>query len=233
MPTTARSKIRLGTRGRPEESRAAILKAAICEFADEGVAGARIDAIARAAHVNKALLYYYFKDKDALYGAVLDHVFEPLTRAIHAALEQPLPPRQRFLAYVAAHFDYVASNPLYPRVVQSNMMWAGRRSVRQFERVVKKYLKPMFEGVGKLIQEGVASGDFRKVNPLHFMSMAGTAIVSYFIHAPMMRLVTGGDPLSAENIAERRVAVLDFLSAALFREPNKPSEKERRQGERQ
>ena len=31
--------------------------------------------IARAAHVNKALLYYYFKDKDALYEAVLDHVF--------------------------------------------------------------------------------------------------------------------------------------------------------------
>ncbi|MGH9515612.1 MAG: helix-turn-helix domain-containing protein, partial [Terriglobales bacterium] len=53
--------IRLGTRGKPEESRAAILKAAVVEFAREGVAGARTDAIARAARVNKALLYYYFK----------------------------------------------------------------------------------------------------------------------------------------------------------------------------
>ena len=49
---------RLGTRGRPEESRAAILKAAVAEFAEHGIAGARTDAIARAAHVNKALLYY-------------------------------------------------------------------------------------------------------------------------------------------------------------------------------
>ena len=66
---------RLGTRGQPHESRAAILEAAVAEFADDGIAGARTDAIARAAGVNKALLYYYFKDKEALYGAVLDRVF--------------------------------------------------------------------------------------------------------------------------------------------------------------
>src|SRR5580704_9747082 len=55
-----------------------ILQAAENVFAEKGLAGARIDAIARAAHVNKALLYYYFKDKDALYEAVLDHVFSGL-----------------------------------------------------------------------------------------------------------------------------------------------------------
>ena len=49
------------------------------EFSREGVAGARTDAIARAAGVNKALLYYYFKDKETLYGAVLDQVFGGLT----------------------------------------------------------------------------------------------------------------------------------------------------------
>ena len=67
----ARPALRLGTRGRPEESRAAILQAAIAEFAEHGIAGARTDAIAHVARVNKALLYYYFKDKDALYEAVL------------------------------------------------------------------------------------------------------------------------------------------------------------------
>ena len=75
------SKPRLGSRGRPEESRAAILQAAVREFSREGVAGARTDAIARAAGVNKALLYYYFKDKETLYGAVLDQVFGGLTQA--------------------------------------------------------------------------------------------------------------------------------------------------------
>ncbi len=53
----APSKPRMGSRGRPEESRAAILDAAVREFSREGAAGARTDAIARAARVNKALLY--------------------------------------------------------------------------------------------------------------------------------------------------------------------------------
>ena len=57
---------RLGSRGRPDESRAAILKAAAREFAEHGIAGSRTDAIARKAKVNKALLYYYFKDKETL-----------------------------------------------------------------------------------------------------------------------------------------------------------------------
>src|SRR5881296_4697573 len=95
----APSKPRMGSRGRPEESRAAILDAAVREFSREGAAGARTDAIARSARVNKALLYYYFKDKEALYGAVLDQVFGGLTKAIQHALSQDLRPREKLLAY--------------------------------------------------------------------------------------------------------------------------------------
>src|SRR5689334_6414136 len=95
----ASSKPRLGSRGRPEESRAAILEAAVHEFSREGVAGARTDAIARAARVNKALLYYYFKDKDTLYGAVLDQAFGGLTSTLLKILDLDLPPREKILAY--------------------------------------------------------------------------------------------------------------------------------------
>src|SRR6266404_9911186 len=96
---------RRGSRNQPERTRSAILDAAMREFAHEGVAGARIDAIARAARVNKALLYYYFRDKEALYGAVLDRVFAGLSERVRAALESPAPPRERVLAYAGAHFD--------------------------------------------------------------------------------------------------------------------------------
>src|SRR5215470_7250059 len=101
MPTVTPAK--LGTRRQPEQSRAAILKAAVREFAREGVAGARTDAIARSAGVNKALLYYYFKDKEALYQAVLDEVFSGVRSAIEKALSPELAPRERLAAYVRAH----------------------------------------------------------------------------------------------------------------------------------
>jgi len=93
---------RMGSRGQPEESRAAILQAAAEEFAAHGIAGARTDAIARQARVNKALLYYYFKDKETLYGAVLDDAFSGMKSKVFQVLDSELPPRKKIMAYVGA-----------------------------------------------------------------------------------------------------------------------------------
>jgi TetR/AcrR family transcriptional regulator len=209
---------RLGTRGRPEQSRAAILKAAVREFAREGVAGARTDAIARSAGVNKALLYYYFRDKEALYQAVLDQVFGGVRGAIHNALTQDLPPRERLITYVCAHFDYIASNPLYPRIVLAEFLSSAREPAR-LERVAKNYFRPVFAELSSLLKEGMQSGDFRLVNPIHFIPSMISVIVFYFNTVPIMKLMTGGDPLSPERLAERRAAVVDFISDALFAAP--------------
>jgi TetR/AcrR family transcriptional regulator len=210
------SKSRLGSRGRPEQSRAAILQAAVREFAHEGIAGARTDAIARAAKVNKALLYYYFKDKEALYGAVLDLVFGGLIACVGEVLSRDLPPREKILAYAGAHFDYVATHPLYPRIVQGEMMGAGRGRASQLEPIVKKYFRPLFGRVAQVLREGQAAGEFRAVDPLHFVPSMIAVIVFYFTSAPVMRLMSGKDPMSPERVAARRAAVLDFISAALF-----------------
>ncbi len=215
--TTART-ARLGTRGRPEQSRAAILKAAVREFAQEGVAGARIDAIARSAKVNKALLYYYFEDKEALYRAVLDQVFGGVRAAIHNALAQELSPRERLASYVCAHFDYIAANPLYPRIVQAEFLRAGRDPSR-LERIAKQYFRPVFLEISALLKQGAQSGDFRPVNPIHFIPSMISVIVFHFNTAPIMKLMTGADPMSPARLVERRAAVLDFISAALFTHP--------------
>ncbi len=214
MQTLTRT-TRLGTRGRPEESRAAILKAAVREFAEEGVAGARTEAIARSAGVNKALLYYYFKDKEALYGAVLDQVFGGVRAAIHDALSQELSPREKLASYVCAHFDYIASNPLYPRIVQAEFLRAGRDPSR-LQRIAKEYFRPVFLEISALLKAGAQSGDFRQVDPVHFIPSMISVIVFYFNTAPIMKLMTGSDPMSPARLAERRAAVLDFISAALF-----------------
>src|SRR5271163_4465223 len=91
----------LGSCGQPEARRAAILHAAAQEFAELGIAGARTDAIAHEAKVNKALLYYYFKDKETLYGAVLDEAFSGMKASVFQVLDSDLPPREKIMAYVA------------------------------------------------------------------------------------------------------------------------------------
>jgi TetR/AcrR family transcriptional regulator len=209
------ARVRLGTRGQPEESRAAILRAAVAEFAEHGIAGARTDAIARAAHVNKALLYYYFKDKDALYEAVLDHVFSGLRERVMPVLESELPPREKVLQYLGTYFDYIAANPRFPRVVQGEWVRSGSGTMRM-QRVAREYFRPIFEKLGAVLREGIRAGEFRAVNPMDFLPSIAAVIVFYFTSAPLMKTMMKVDPLSAERIRERRAFVLDFISAALF-----------------
>ena len=91
----APSKPRLGSRGRPEESRAAILQAAVREFSREGVAGARTDAIARAAGVNKALLYTTLRTRNDYTPRCWTRFLAGSRRASRPPLSSDLPPAEK------------------------------------------------------------------------------------------------------------------------------------------
>src|SRR5262245_22090372 len=184
MPTALRSG-RPGSRGEPEKTRAAILKAALEEFSHEGVAGARTEEIARRAGVNKALLYYYFKDKEGLYTAALEEVFSGLHARVIPVLEAKDPPPQKLLKYVEAHFDYIASHPVYPRLVQREFMrTVGRRLAPAASRVFERYGRPIYANLGKLVSDGIAAGDFRKVDAAQTISSILGVINFYFISLP-------------------------------------------------
>lgn len=209
-------------RGRPEQTRTAILDAAILEFAREGLAGARTDAIARAARVNKALLYYYFADKEALYAAVLDHVFTGLRERILAVLDRDLPPGEQILAWAGTHFDYIASNAIFPRVVMQEMARIKAGGSPHMKHLVESYFRPVSQRLYAVMQRGIDSGEFRRVDPMHFIFSAVAMIVFYFSSSALIHVLRGVDPLAPEQVAARRAAVLDTIRAALFaqREPS-------------
>lgn len=199
-----------------EQTRQAILKAAVTEFAREGVAGARTDEIARAAKVNKALLYYYFADKESLYGAVLDHAFGSIYPTLAGILESDLPCREKILQYAGAHFDALAQHPALCRLVHAEMGRAGREGSPHIRQMAERYISRLSVLLQGVLREGMAAGEFRSVDPLHFALSIPALNVFYFVAAPMLRAITGEEPLTPARIAARRAAVLDFLSHALF-----------------
>jgi len=209
-------RVRRGTRRQPEASRDAILQAALAEFAQEGVAGARMDAIAASAGVNKALLYYYFDDKESLYGAVLDRFFIRLIERVMRELDGGAPLGERLLRYTRAHFDCVAESPHYARLFQGELMSAGRGGSPHLTRIAERYIRPIAMRVTELLQQGIASGEFRKVDPMQFAPSIAAINVHYFVIAPLTRKLFDRDPFSSEAIRQRRAAVLDFVAAALF-----------------
>ncbi|HXX70989.1 MAG TPA: helix-turn-helix domain-containing protein, partial [Candidatus Acidoferrum sp.] len=83
-----------------------ILAAAEQHFAAQGLAGARTDEIAMAAHANKAMLYYYFGNKRRLHRAVLENLLRQLRSAVFSVPKKGRSPRERFFAGVSGYFDF-------------------------------------------------------------------------------------------------------------------------------
>ena len=175
-----------------------------------------MEAIASAARVNKALLYYYFRSKDALYAAVLEEFFHRLRVRIQRALDSTAGAGERVLLYARAHFDSVAESLYYARLFQGEMMSAGREASPHLSHVVDEYIKPISLRVMGVLQEGIAAGEFRAVDPAQFAPSMISSIIWYFVVTPVLRRLRPDDPYSPRAIVERRAAVLDFIAAALF-----------------
>jgi TetR/AcrR family transcriptional regulator len=212
------SKVSGERRTRSENTRALILATAERIFAKSGLAGARTDAIAKAAGVNKALLYYYFKSKDDLYEAILEEHFRQFNEQTLELLNSAGAPRDVLLKYVSLHFDFISSHRQSAPLFQQYMMAGGKRP----ERLIGKYLKPRSEGVARLLERGMRSGDFRQTNLFHTSVSIIALIVFYFSAAPVLQLLGHPDAHNSENLKVRKREVLDFIRHALFTHPIAP-----------
>src|SRR6185436_16727183 len=106
---------------RPKASAAAasrdrVFAAAAAEFAARGYAGANVDRIARAARLNKAMIYYHFKSKDALYREILRDMFGAVRTRVAAVAASHASPEDKLRAYVAAIADEAEARPHFPPI---------------------------------------------------------------------------------------------------------------------
>ena len=211
-------KVRRLPQARSLETRAAILAAAERAFATDGLDGARIDAIAVAAGVNKALLYYYFKSKHGLYEAVLEDHFREFNDQALAVLAAPGAARAVLLRYVSLYFDFISTRRRYASLYQQLMTARGR----PLERMVRKYLVPRHAAFKKLLDRGVRSGELRRTDARHTAISVVGLIVFYFSAAPVLQVLGHADVYSAANLKRRKEEVLDFIRQGLFAHPEAP-----------
>jgi TetR/AcrR family transcriptional regulator len=195
-----------------------ILAAAEYEFAARGMAGARTDEIAAAAHANKAMLYYYFGNKQHLHRAVLENLFGQLREVVYAKAPGSATPRDRLIGFVNGYFNFLATHPNYPRLVQREAMSATPK----FEWIVREYFRPFHRRLSGLIEEGIAAGEFRKVDAHNTVFTLLGMMVFYFAAAPVMSKLVGQNLLSAQALERRRCALLDFVNHGLLRKEARP-----------
>lgn len=201
---------------RHEATRTSILRAAVEEFAERGEDGARMEAIAKAAGVNKALLHYYFGNKEGLYLASLDWTLAGLKERSLLLLEGPGTPGLRMLRYLLWSFRGMATRPTYSRMMGYEMMRAKAGDAASLTRVVDGYFRPLVAALTAVLEEGMTRGEFRPVDPAHtILTLLGTNVF-YFHSAPVFREISGRDPREPELLERRRHHLADLAAGLLF-----------------
>jgi AcrR family transcriptional regulator len=143
----------------PERTMAGILEVATREFAEKGLAGARIDAIAAATHTSKRMIYYYFGSKEGLYVAVLEQAYRGI-RATELELHlEDLTPEDALRRLVGFTVDYQLSHPDFTRLVMTENIHRGEYLARS--PAIQALNLPAIDGLRKVLERGRKAGVFR------------------------------------------------------------------------
>ena len=176
------------------ETRAAILDAAIAEFAERGFQAASIRAIADRLGLQHPLITYHFRSKDILWRAAAEHAFAQIRTEwdILAPEGSDLSPLARLREEYAVLFRYTVAFPEFHRFMRQETLTSNPR----LKWVAETVLAPLLARLLPQIVEAQKQGLVPAVDPIlfHYMMVSLTATLSEF--GPEMRLTSG---LSSED----------------------------------
>ncbi len=203
---------------RSAETRTRILDAALGEFSANGLAGARMDQIAAAAGVNKALLYYYFESKEKLYVAALELIAGKIRDRSMSVFLSPAAPGERLLRTALDHFDRILAQREFQSLMQQEMMRLHKGESGAMPILVKRVFGPLQAMFQATVREGITSGELIDVDWFQIPLAALGANVFYFLSAPIWRLIMPIEPFAPDVLAARRKALVEFLGQAIFKD---------------
>ncbi len=196
----------------PDRTRAAILAAATREFTAHGLAGARVDAIAEQAGVNKRMIYHYFGDKGGLYLSVLEETYAGIRSAEIGLQLDHREPVEGVRELVLFTWDYFLAHPEFLSLLATENLHRGVH-LRRSKKILELH-SPLIGTLTTLLRRGAAAGVFRKgVDAIQlYISIAA---LGFFYLSNQYTLSTIFDrPLGdAAHLKRRRDHVVDMVLA--------------------
>lgn len=172
----------------PEATKARIFAAATAEFAAHGIAGARVDRIARNAQANKQLIYAYFGDKEALFRQVLDKTMLTVAESVTTDIED-------LETWIDQHIDYHRDHPELLRLLMWEALELGAENAQAGELRCGRYLEKRTK-----VQVAQDKGLMRSDMPSGNILMLLMSMINYPLAVPQVAEFTLGpdsDPDSA------------------------------------
>jgi AcrR family transcriptional regulator len=187
-----------------------VQEVATAEFADKGLAGARIDEIAAATRTSKRMIYYHFESKEALYIAVLEAAYRRI-RAIEAELHlDDLAPEDALRKLVAFTFDYQHDNEPFIRLVMNENMHRGEYLARS--SIIQELNVPAIAAVQRVYQRGLEAGAFRRdVDPIDLRMSISALCFFNVANRYTFSLIFKRDLTSPAALRARRDSVVEMV----------------------
>ena len=143
----------------PARTMADILAVATREFAEKGLAGARIDHIAQDMRTSKRMIYYYFNSKVGLYVAVLEDAYRHIREAEAALQLNDLRPEDALRKLVGFTVDYQLAHPEFTRLVMTENIHRGEYLANS--KAIQQLNLPAIDAVHRIYERGRKTGVFR------------------------------------------------------------------------
>jgi TetR/AcrR family transcriptional regulator len=194
------------------DTRPRILKAATEHFAERGYDGARTQAIADAAGVNKAMLYYHFRDKRHLYHETLkSHFLEVVLQVIPSFTDASREPRERVMEIVRAYSRFLRDHPHMLALMLRELATGAREVIAVIAEIRREVPALDPRAVLSGLQEMMAQGQIRTEDPrqvfLHLISLA----LFPHIARPLVAYLAELSPAEMDRLLEERPAAVARL----------------------
>lgn len=180
-----------------EATQAVILAAAEEEFAQHGLIAARTEAIAAKTGVAKSMIYYYFKDKEGLYQAVLKRSHANLQQAMQRLELEQLSAEVALEKFLQTLLGCVSQNPRLPTIMFHE---AVQNRGKYYKHSSSVNIDTMLI---KILEQGVNSGIFRPLEPFQSAINIMGACLFYFIGAGNIQQFPQGKRLLSKSMLEQ------------------------------
>ncbi|AFY36511.1 transcriptional regulator, TetR family [[Leptolyngbya] sp. PCC 7376] len=211
MPKPPRSVSKKQKQSRnPEATKAKILAAATEEFAQYGLSGARTGAIASRSGITKAMLCYYFQNKETLYRRVLQGLVDDINQAFQPINWEALSPRQALEAVARSYITFEISNRHH------GMLWFQEAIQNQGRYGAETGWQSGFHDIVDILERGIATGEFRPLDPfLTAINILGVCSFYFDAHENLKYLDAEKNLLSAEMVEQQTEAAIEFILAGV------------------
>lgn len=194
----------------PGRTRAAILNAATQEFAAKGLTGARVDAIAKRARVNKRMIYHYFGDKDGLYLAVLEATYQAIRAAeleLHLTDRDPVDGMRELVLFT---WRYFLAHPEFLSLLGTENLHKAAYLKRS--RRIRELHSPLVGMISSLLERGAKEHVFRRgIDPVELYVTIAALGFFYLSNRHTLSTIFGRDLSAPKSIAARGEHIVDVV----------------------